>query len=190
MLRFKPLHCSCGCNLRFTVLLEGEFLPVSKRTDVRHTVETMEYGLRLLSHLWSVVSQMAGFDWYEPIYLDGLSAVCKFIFPLVPFSISRLAWLGQGCQPTVAISYLKTRCRQDLGNLSCAYFFVHACLHPASCIFSCWFKSINRWGELTLLYFAARLKVMACWVNTRGKTNSCHLGKMWTCTAIRAALLF
>lgn len=53
------------------------------------------------------VSQMDGLDWCEPIYLDGLSAVSKFIFPLVPSSISRSSVAGPRLSAAAAIAYWK-----------------------------------------------------------------------------------
>lgn len=69
------------------------------------------------------VTQTDLFDWWVPIYLDGLSAVSKFIFPQVPSSISGYGVAGARLSATTVISYFKTRHGQNLGNLSALHFF-------------------------------------------------------------------
>lgn len=49
------------------------------------------------------------FDWWESIYLEGLWAVSKFIFPTVPSSISASTESGPRLSANTLISYFKTR---------------------------------------------------------------------------------
>lgn len=62
------------------------------------------------------VTQTDRFDWWEPIYLDGLSAVSKFIFPQVPSSISGYGVAGPRLSATTVISYFKTRHSHNISN--------------------------------------------------------------------------
>lgn len=83
------------------------------------------------------VTQTDQFDWWGPIYLDGLSAVCKFIFPQVLILHQRFrCGPGQGCQPPCSYLILNPDLSHDIGNLPAPhvcqicieslYLFLHA----------------------------------------------------------------
>lgn len=66
------------------------------------------------------VTQTDLFDWWEPIYLDGLSTVSKFISPQVPSSISVTVRPSQDCQPPRSYLILKLH---TVKTLSAVHFF-------------------------------------------------------------------
>lgn len=64
------------------------------------------------------------FDWWESIYLEGLSAVSKFIFPQVPSSISAYIEAGSRLSATPIISYLTLDAAKPLPSFVNVHLFL------------------------------------------------------------------
>lgn len=64
------------------------------------------------------------FDWWESIYLEGLSAVSKFILPQVPSSISAYSEAGSRLSATTIISYLTLDAAKPLPSFVNVHLFL------------------------------------------------------------------